>query len=71
MSYKNISGTTMPTFKLRNGRLELISAILTQEDGSKIDQFKIRDSKGDSYRVADERDIKIINDYGRFLFGLF
>ena len=46
MSYKNISGTTMPTFKLRNGRLELISAILTQEDGSKIDQFKIRDSKG-------------------------
>ena len=60
MSYKNISGTTMPTFKLRNGRLELISAVLTQEDGTKVDQFKIKDSTG-SYKVADERDIGIIN----------
>lgn len=60
MAYKNISGTTMPTFKLRNGRLELVSAVLKQEDGSKIDQFRIKDSTG-SYKVADERDIGIIN----------
>lgn len=63
MAYKNISGTTMPTFKLRNGRLELISAVLKQEDGTKVDQFKIKDSTGNAYKIADERDIGIINKH--------
>lgn len=61
MAIKNISGTSLPTFKLRNGRLELISAVLSKEDGTKLDEFRIKDATG-TYRVADSRDIQNIDE---------
>lgn len=63
MAYKNISGTTLPTFKLRNGQIELISAVLTKENGEKVSKFKVRDSSGAIRSVAYTEDIDSIKDH--------